>query len=151
MTQCLCAFPTIALFIICDALTLSIRTWTEVHHYQNYPSQGTPNLQVIHGPSRKPSHGSLQSMGTHRIALDPHSCSGLCRCRKCSVLGLCFKTFFKFVFFATDHYISTSLNFTKLHHHFARCARPVVYFMLQCNPHNPLHLLTSTGDTVSKC
>ncbi len=55
MTQCLCASPTIAPLVIRDALMLSIRIWTEVRHYQNYPSQGTPNLQVTHGPSRKPS------------------------------------------------------------------------------------------------
>ncbi len=34
MTQCLCAFPTIAHFVIHDALTLSIRTWSEVRHYK---------------------------------------------------------------------------------------------------------------------
>ncbi len=106
-------------------------------------------LQPLFDPSSK-LFGSLQCMSTHRVALDPHSCSRLHRHRKCSVLGLCFKTFFKFVF-ATEYYVSTSLNFAKLHHHFACCARPAIYTMLQRNPHNPLHLLTSTGDTVSKC
>ncbi len=80
MTQCLCAFPTITPFVICDALTLSIRTWTEVRHYQNYPSQGTPNLQVIHGPSRKPSHVSRLWESYRQLLSDKRTpiCISLC-------------------------------------------------------------------------
>ncbi len=72
-------------FIICDALTLSItlsiRIWTEVRHYQNYPGQGTPNLQVIHGPSRKPSQifGPISVCPASPI-LDMHAKKRACVC-----------------------------------------------------------------------
>ena len=54
MTQCLCACPSVAPFVILDALMLASELGQK-YAIINYPSQGTPNLQVNHGPSRKPS------------------------------------------------------------------------------------------------
>ncbi len=65
--------------------------------------------------------GFQQSMSTHRVMPDPHSCSGLHQCRTCSVFGLvCFHK----IFFECLRRLSTSS--TLLHHHLARCAKPAV-------------------------
>ncbi len=63
MIQCLCAFPTIALFIICDALTLSIRTWTEVRHYKIILVKAPPICRLFTAPAenlRTASHADRQ-------------------------------------------------------------------------------------------
>ncbi len=63
-------------------------------------------LRPLFDPSSK-LFGSLQSMSTHRITSDLHSCSGLRRCRTCSVFGL--------QFHFSSSLFATNFNFTRLH------------------------------------